>query len=84
MTEKDLSKDSEGQTAKLCTWVNNVSLKDIPVDAQTRAKYLILDGIACAFVGAHLPWSEKAAKAILEMEPSGDCAIFGWNKVRLI
>jgi aconitate decarboxylase len=81
MAESHIPTDPEGATGILCSWVHNITLEDIPADVQTRAKYLILDGLGCALVGAHLPWSEKAANAILEMEPPGDCAIFGWNKV---
>jgi aconitate decarboxylase len=73
--------DPEGPTGKLCNWVHSLTLKDIPSDVRTRAKYLLLDGIACALIGAHLPWSEKAANAIFEMEPPGDSAVFGWDRV---
>lgn len=83
MTSTHPPTDPEGETGKLCNWVFNVTLNDIPTEVQTRAKYLILDGIACALVGAHLPWSEKAANAIFEMEPQGDCIVFGWDKVYL-
>ena len=71
----------EGPTRKLCTRVDSVILEEIPKDIQTRAKYLILDGLACALTGAHLPWSETAANAIFEMEPAGDSSVFGWNRV---
>jgi aconitate decarboxylase len=36
--------------------------------------------LACALVGAYLPWSEKAANAIFDMESLGACAVFGWEK----
>lgn len=61
-----------------------MKLAEIPEEVRVRAKYLILDGIACAFVGSHLPWSETATKAVLNMEPKGPCTIIGWgpdNKV---
>lgn len=73
--------DPEGPTGQLCNWVHDVKLSDIPSDVQTRAKYLILDGIACLLVGAHLPWSEKAASMIFEMEPPGTATVFGYNRV---
>jgi 2-methylcitrate dehydratase MmgE/PrpD-like protein len=73
--------DLEGPTGKLCNWVHNVKMSDIPSDVQTRAKYLVFDGIACLLVGAHLPWSEKAANAIFEMDPPGSATIFGYNRV---
>ncbi|KAB8067828.1 hypothetical protein BDV29DRAFT_162959 [Aspergillus leporis] len=42
-------------------------------------QYLILDGIACALVGARLPWSETAAQAVFAMESPGPCTIYGWE-----
>lgn len=50
--------DADGQIGKLCNWIYDIKLGDIPSDVQERAIYLILDGIACLLVGAHLPWSE--------------------------
>ena len=76
--------DPEGHTGKLCTWIDSISLEDVPQDILTRAKHLILDGLACAFVGAHLPWSETAVHAVLDMEPTGQSGIFGWNRVSLV
>jgi aconitate decarboxylase len=73
--------DPNSPTGKLCLWVDSVNLSDIPQEIQTRAKYLILDGIACALVGAHLPWSEKAANVIVAMEGAGKCDLFGWDRV---
>ncbi|KAJ5124319.1 uncharacterized protein N7515_008144 [Penicillium bovifimosum] len=74
-------KDADlGITKHLCAWVNQLSLNDIPEDVRTRAKYLILDGFGCAIVGAHLPWTEKAAEAIFEMESPGDCVVWGYEK----
>lgn len=72
--------DKLGQTAQLSSWVSSVTLNDVPDEIQTRAKYLILDGLACGLVGAHLPWSEKAANAIFDMEPAGDTTVFGWDR----
>lgn len=60
-------RDSDGPTGKLCNWVHSLSLSDVPEEIQTRAKYLILDGIACALIGAHLPWSETAARAVFSL-----------------
>ena len=74
--------DPEGPTGKLCTWIDSLSMSSIPEEIKTRAKYLLLDGVACALVGAHLPWSEKATNVVLDVEPAGDCAVFGWDRVR--
>ena len=74
--------DPQGPTGKLCDWIHSVSLEDVPKDIQARAKYLILDGLACALIGAQLPWSKTAAAAVFAMESPGRCGIFGWEKVR--
>lgn len=71
-----------GVTGKLCNWIDSTDLSSIPSEVVTRAKYLILDGIACALVGAHLPWSETAANAIFKMEPQGSCTVIGWGADR--
>jgi aconitate decarboxylase len=60
-THKD---DPPGVTAELCQWIHSLKLEDIPKAVRTRAKYLILDGLACGLTGARVPWSEHAAKAI--------------------
>jgi aconitate decarboxylase len=66
-------------TGKLSTWIASTTVDDIPADVLTRAKYLILDGIGCGLVAAHLPWSEIAARGIFTMEPEGQCTVFGWG-----
>ena len=77
------STDPNGPTGRLCTWISSVTLDDIPEHIKTRAKYLILDGIACGLVGAHLPWSETAANAIFGIETEGSAKVWGWEKVRI-
>lgn len=72
--------DPEGTTGQLCDWIHSISLADVPSEIQTRTKYLILDGLACALLGAHLPESEAAAHAVMEMESPGSCSIIGWEK----
>ena len=69
----------DGPTGKLCSWVASTDLADMPKTIRTRAKYLILDGIGCALVGAHLPESHIAGNAIFGMEPQGDCTVIGWG-----
>jgi aconitate decarboxylase len=81
MTTQSSPTDPNGPTGKLCTWIENVELKDIPEDIKTRAKYLILDGVGCGLVGAHLVWSETAANAIFDFESVGSCQVWGWEKV---
>ncbi|KAH7192909.1 uncharacterized protein B0J16DRAFT_66849 [Fusarium flagelliforme] len=75
-----MSESKASPTVQLSQWVSDLKLEDIPEQIRTRAKYLILDGLACAFVGSHLPWSEKAAQALLNLEPTqGDASLVGWG-----
>ena len=69
-----------GVTTQLCDWIHGLKLDDVPVHVQTRAKYLILDGIACALTGARVPWSAHAAKAVLEFEEPGKHIVIGYEK----
>lgn len=61
-------KDPAGVTGQLCNWLAELSLASIPDVVQTRAKYLLLDGIGCALVGAQLPWSRKAVEIVRALE----------------
>lgn len=79
----EVSKTS-GVTEDLCRWIYGLQLQDIPEHIRSRAKYLILDGIACAVVGAHVPWSEKAAQSIQAFEPTGQATVFGHEGVHFL
>ena len=80
----EASTDQPGVTAELCNWVHSLTLDDIPQDVKERAKYLILDALACGLNGAHVPWSEDAAKATLEFEEPGTHTLIGWDEVRAL
>ncbi|KAL3458889.1 hypothetical protein BJX64DRAFT_291796 [Aspergillus heterothallicus] len=62
----------QGVTHQLCAWVEGLTLDQIPEDVQTRAKNLILDGLGCVIVGAHLSWTENATNTVLTMESPGN------------
>ncbi|PCG89036.1 MmgE/PrpD [Penicillium occitanis (nom. inval.)] len=70
---------SAGVTKKLCQWIQDIDLADIPEDVHVRAKYLILDGLACAVVGSRLPWTETAAQTVFSMELAGNCKVWGYD-----
>ena len=72
-----------GVTTQLCDWIHGLKLEDVPLHVQTRAKYLILDGLACALTGARVPWSVDAAKAVLEFEEPGKHVVIGYKEVLL-
>ena len=74
-------KESLGVTAQLSHWISSLQITDIPAPVRERAKYQLLDGIACALVGAHVPWSEKYVEATAEYEPAGEYSVIGWDKV---
>ncbi|KAI1359758.1 hypothetical protein F5Y08DRAFT_318836, partial [Xylaria arbuscula] len=76
----EYSDENSGVTATLCNWIVGLEKKDIPDEVLERAKHLILDGIACGLVGAHVPWSESAVDAVLAYEPEGQCSLIGYEE----
>lgn len=78
------SNAKSGVTAEICHWASNLATDDIPSDVLERAKYLILDGIACAWVGARVPWSEKYVQATMSFEPPGACRVIGYGQASFI
>ncbi|PYH41780.1 MmgE/PrpD family protein [Aspergillus saccharolyticus JOP 1030-1] len=72
--------EEEPVTATLCDWVTSLQATDIPPHVLQRAKHLILDGLACGLVGAHVPWSEKCLDAIDSYEPAGYCSVLDSSK----
>ncbi len=71
--------DPTGPTGQLCNWLAGFALADAPESARERARMLTLDGIACAIVGAQLPWSRTAATIVQKFEGAGDRTIVGWG-----
>jgi 2-methylcitrate dehydratase PrpD len=68
------------RTKSLASWVSGLQAHDIPPAVLERAKYLLLDGVGCALVGAQLPWSRVAVEAVLEFEGEGSEPIIGWGR----
>ncbi|HEY0451270.1 MmgE/PrpD family protein [Actinophytocola sp.] len=64
-------------TVPLARWVDGLRLDAIPDRVRTRAKHLLLDGVAAGLVGAQLPWSRVATDAVLGVEGAGDAAVIG-------
>ena len=73
--------EGDGSTAALCQWIHTLRPSDIPLEVQERAKHLILDGLGCALVGAHVPWSEQLAESTSIYEPPGTCSVIGYQEV---
>ena len=73
--------ETTGVTEQLCQWIHQTTFDSIPDSIKERSKHLILDGIACGLVGAHVPWSEDAFNAINQFEARGQHAIIGYTEV---
>jgi 2-methylcitrate dehydratase PrpD len=72
--------DPAGPTGTLATWVHDLTLDDVPHAVVDRAKHLILDGLGCALIGAQLPWSRVATKAVLDIDGPGDTVVIGTGR----
>ena len=72
--------ESKGITTQLSQWISSLQISDVPLYVLERAKYQLLDGIACALVGAHVPWSEQYVEATAGYEPAGEYSVIGWDK----
>jgi aconitate decarboxylase len=72
--------DLRGPTGRLADWLHRLTLDAVPPEVQARAKHLLLDGVACALVGAQLPWSRTAVETVLNFEGRGERTIIGWNR----
>ena len=75
--QQQAATDPAGPTGRLATWVADLTLDDVPHQVVERAKYLLLDGLGCALVGAQLPWSRVATDAVLGLESPGDTVVIG-------
>jgi aconitate decarboxylase len=71
--------DPAGPTGRLATWVAETTLDDVPATVRDRAKHLILDGIACALVGAQLPVSRIGVEGVTALDSAGDTPLIGWD-----
>ena len=74
-----LPTDPAGPTGRLATWVAQTTLEDVPSSVRDRAKHLILDGIACALVGAQLPVSRIGVQGVTALDGAGDGVLIGWD-----
>ena len=71
--------DPAGPTGRLATWLADVILDDVPASVREHAKHLLLDGVACALVGAQLPVSRKGVEAITALDDAGSAQLIGWD-----
>ena len=72
--------DPDGPTGRLATWLAATTLDDVPSRVRERAKYLLLDGVGCAMVGAQLPVSRIGVEGLTAIDPAGPAALIGWGE----
>ena len=72
--------DPTGATGQLALWLQDLKLSQVPDDVRSRAKFLILDGLGCALVGAKLPWSATAVDVVTRIEGCGSSMLIGWGR----
>jgi 2-methylcitrate dehydratase PrpD len=80
MNRGEAATDPAGPTGTMAHWVAALESGDVPASVLERAKYLLLDGIACALIGAGLPWSRIATDAVLALEGDGDAVVIGTGR----
>jgi aconitate decarboxylase len=71
--------DPDGPTGRLATWLANTALGDIPPSVREHATHLLLDGVACALVGAQLPVSRKGVEGVTAIDNAGSGLLIGWG-----
>src|ERR1700719_3147297 len=71
--------DPNGPTGRLATWLADTKLADVPPSVRDHAKHLLLDGIACALVGAQLPVSRKGVEGVTALDNAGSGRLIGWG-----
>ena len=72
--------DPTGPTGALATWLAATDLADIPDRVKDRAAHLLLDGVACALVGARLPVSRRGVAAVRAVDGAGQGWLIGWGE----
>jgi aconitate decarboxylase len=75
-----LPTDPTGPTGQLASWLAGLTTAQVPQQVREKTKLLMLDGLACALVGAWLLWSATAVDAILRLEGCGTNPIIGLNR----
>lgn len=71
---------AEGTTRTLCDFVAEGRLDAVPPEIVTRARHLILDGLGCGLLAAHLDWSRRAVETFSELEGEGRATVWGWGR----
>lgn len=73
-----MSEDS--LTPQLCRFLAATGVDDLPDFILDRTRHLLLDGIACGLVGAHLPWARRAVEGTLPVDRGSGATLWGWDR----
>jgi 2-methylcitrate dehydratase PrpD len=65
-----------GETLRLAEFAARLRFEDIPADVVEFAKVLLLDNLACGFVGAGQPWAAAVLEMANEWGGREECSIF--------
>ena len=76
--------EPNGPTGRLATWLAHTTLDDVPDSVREHAKHLLLDGVACALVGAQLPVSRIGVEAVTTLDNAGSAFLIGWVIVLVV
>ena len=80
-SQRGLVTDPHGATGQLSEWLTSTTLDNIPARVVERTKILMLDGLGCGLLASHIPWSERAVEAVLEMEGEArGASVWGWGR----
>ncbi len=69
----------EGATRLLTRFLASASYETIPTEVIERTKHLILDGIACGLIAAHIELSRRAVDALTKLDGEGSASVWGWK-----
>jgi aconitate decarboxylase len=67
-------------TPQLCRFLAATDVDDLPDAILERTRHLLLDGIACGLVGAHLPWARRAVEGTLPVDRGSGATLWGWDR----
>ncbi|GAA1005063.1 MmgE/PrpD family protein [Acrocarpospora pleiomorpha] len=66
-------------TSELCAFIATTTWDDLPEEVRRRTRLLLLDGIACGLVGAHLPWATRAVEGTRLVDRGAGATVWGWG-----
>ncbi|MBI2872949.1 MAG: MmgE/PrpD family protein [Chloroflexi bacterium] len=67
----------DSHTRTLARWTVTTKFEAIPPPVIDRLKWLVLDSLGCAIFGSRLPWSRLALEAVLGLDDTRRCTIWG-------